>query len=165
MQWKTKENLSDFLHKAHQEKKPSPPEIRSYIPFAGWKDFVTATRSQYSGDLVSQSKTDQNCLLPSIQQDSPASQGDFAQLTRWALLPAALLGKNVCENWRRFSQKLVTPLCFSAFLAARITPSLLLQLPLVPTSRPLTLGLSGQTFSCVYVKTYLLFDGVTHTPS
>lgn len=138
------------FYKTLQEKKPSPPETRFYISSVGWKDFVTVTRSLYSCDLLRQSKTDEKCLLPSSQQDSPSNQGDFAWLTGWALLPSALLGKNVYETWRQPGQKLVTRLHFSAFLAAWIIPSLLLHLPVGPTSRPLTLGPSGQTFrACI----------------
>lgn len=53
----------------------------------GWKDFATTTRSQCSSDPVSQSKTNQQCLLSS-QQDSLLSQ-DFSRLTKSALLPTA----------------------------------------------------------------------------
>lgn len=95
------------FYTAYQEKKPSPPETRSYIPSVGWKDFVTATRTLHSSDLVRQNKTNQKCLLPSSQQGSPSSR-QTAWLTGWALLPW----------WERMSIKLGVSLVRNLWLSS-----------------------------------------------
>ena len=116
----------------------------------------TATKYQGKSSCLFTHTKRRNPAHQRLDLASPLRDGrTLSQLAGWALLPAAWLEKKVCETWRRLGRKVVTQLDSSASLAVWTTPSLLLQLPPAPTSRPLTSGSLGQT----------LFTRVCQNPS
>lgn len=99
--------------------------------------------------------------LPASKTPQPARE--TAQLTGWALLPAVLLGKNVCETWRWFGQKLVTQLHFSAFLAAHTPPPFFSSSLQHPPPDPWHRACPVRFFRvCVSKPIYFLMEWHTH---
>lgn len=118
---------------AHQR-----PDLTS--PLRGERTLLQLQGVSTVVNLSARVRLTRNVFFLPASKTPPTSQRAFAQLPGWALMSTTLLGKKVCETWRPFSQKLVTQLSFSAFLAAQITPSLLYPPP------DLWHGLAGQMF-------------------